>query len=63
MDYRLVILGSGGEPAHIEEWACTSDVEAAERASRHRTPYGAELWGGERRIGAYAGALAPAEPG
>jgi hypothetical protein len=57
MEYRLIVLSSAGEPARVETLACTSDVEAAEQASHHATPYGSELWRGERRIGLYPGSM------
>lgn len=59
MEYRLVILGSTGEPASFEDWNCASDVEAAERAAHHGSSYGLELWRGDRRVSAFAGAMTP----
>jgi hypothetical protein len=57
MDYRLLLLSSSGETANVEEWACASDVEAVDRASRHVSAFGRELWQGDRHIGAFAGSL------
>jgi len=63
MDYRLIVLSSSGAATDMEEWVCASDVEAAERASRHVCSFGSELWRGDRRIGAYPGAVrTPAVP-
>jgi hypothetical protein len=59
MEYRLVILGSSGEPASFEDWACASDQEAMERASRHGSSFGRELWKGQQRLSSFAGAIAP----
>lgn len=57
MEYRLVVLSSTGEPASFEDWNCTSDVEAAERAGRHGSAYGLELWQGDRKVSAFSGAM------
>lgn len=63
MEYRLVVLSSAGEPASFEDWNCASDVEAAERASRHGSAYGLELWQGDRKVSAFGGAMSGARGG
>lgn len=59
MDYRLIVLNSTGDPASAEEWACASDVQAIERAARHGSSFGCELWEGDRRVSTFAGAIVP----
>jgi hypothetical protein len=63
MDYRLTVFSSAGKPSKIEDWACASDNEAIERASRYVAPYGCELWQDDRHISTFAGPLSapPAE--
>ena len=50
MDYRFVVLNSSAKPARAEDWSCPSDVDAIERALQQSSPYGAELWRGDRQL-------------
>ncbi len=62
MDYRLIVLSSAGKPLGAEDWNCTSDIEAIDRASRQIPSYGSELWQGARRISTFAGPLSASPP-
>jgi hypothetical protein len=57
MTYRFVVMSSSGKASHAEDWACASDAEAIERASRNVPSYGAELWRDNQRLSAFAGPL------
>ena len=57
MTYRFVVMSSSGKAARAEDWACASDAEAIERASRNVPSYGAELWRDNERLSAFAGPL------
>ena len=55
MDYRLIVLSSSGKPLSVENWTCISDMEAIDRAARHVSSFGCELWQGERHVSTFAG--------
>lgn len=59
MDYRLIVLGSTGQPARTEIWTCASDEEALDRAAGVGASFGAELWEADRHVRTFAGALTP----
>lgn len=59
MDYRFVVLNSSGRAAHAEDWSRPSDVDAIEHALRQASPYGAELWRGDRQLSVVPPRLAP----
>ena len=50
LDYRYVTLNSQGQAAHAEDWSCSSDVDAIERALQAAPPFGAELWRDDRQL-------------
>ncbi|HKR86889.1 MAG TPA: hypothetical protein VJS38_01820 [Phenylobacterium sp.] len=57
MEYRYVTLSSSGEASDGENWSCTSDVEAIERARGRAAAFGAELWRGDQRLSVIAGPM------
>ena len=63
MDYRLNVLNSFGQTTRVEEWVCTSDVEAIDRASTYVSSFGRELWQGDRHISSFAGPMSRPEGG
>jgi hypothetical protein len=57
MEYRYVTLTSSGAASDGEDWSCTSDVEAIERARSRAAAFGAELWRGDHRLSVIAGPM------